>query len=148
LRPPSCAARAQEIFAFLLSPEARDLRPLLTSWLANGLDLFARDRVRKAYAGLATFAPRLPFFGALPLPPAPPVFAPGLGFISAEELVNKLAPALDQQEGIYLQVSGALEGRRPGRQAHGRGPQPRRALLPPPPPSRPPGPPASCCSPC
>ncbi len=106
-RPPSSLPRAQEIFAFLLSPEARDLRPLLTSWLSNGLDLFARDRARKAYASLATFAPRLPFIGALPTPPAPPVFVPGLGFVGAEELVNKVAPALDQSEGIYLQVRRA-----------------------------------------
>lgn len=61
------------MLAFLLSPEARDLRPLLVGWLVNGLDLFARDRARKAYAGLATLAPRLPFLGPLPMPPKPPV---------------------------------------------------------------------------
>ncbi len=46
--------------------------------------------------------PRLPFIGALPTPPQPPVFVPGKGFMAAEDLVNMLAPALDQQEGIYL----------------------------------------------
>jgi hypothetical protein len=53
----------QEIFSFLLSPEARDLRPLLVSWLTGAVDLVARDRLRKAYAALPSLAPRLPLIG-------------------------------------------------------------------------------------
>jgi hypothetical protein len=100
---PDEGASVQEVLAYLLSPEAKDLRPLLVTWIANGLDLFARDRARKAYARLATLAPRLPFLGPLPMPPKPPVFVPGKGFVEPDALIELLAPALDAQEGIYLQ---------------------------------------------
>lgn len=36
--------------AFLLSPEARDLRPLLLRELVDGMDLLARDQLRRAYS--------------------------------------------------------------------------------------------------
>lgn len=52
------------MFQFLLSPEARDLRPLLVSQLSTGLDLLLRDRVRKLYTvTLPSLVPRLPFLG-------------------------------------------------------------------------------------
>lgn len=52
--------------------------------LSNGVDLFLRDRFRKAYAALPSLLapPRLPFLPALPSPPLPPVFVPGLGLVS------------------------------------------------------------------
>jgi hypothetical protein len=54
------------VFQFLLSPEAKDLRPLLVSQLVSGLDLLLRDRVRKLYnVTLPALAPRLPFLGEL-----------------------------------------------------------------------------------
>lgn len=54
----------QELASFLLSPEARDLRPLLVGWASGGLDLLLRDRLRKGYALLsANLTPRLPFIG-------------------------------------------------------------------------------------
>ena len=54
----------QEVFQFLLSNEAKDLRPLLVSQLVSGLDLLLRDRIRKLYTiTLPTLTPRLPFFG-------------------------------------------------------------------------------------
>ena len=52
------------MFQFLLSNEAKDLRPLLVSQLVSGLDLLLRDRIRKLYTiTLPTLTPRLPFFG-------------------------------------------------------------------------------------
>ena len=52
------------MFQFLLSPEARDLRPLLVAQLVAGLDLLLRDRVRKLVTiTLPSLTPRLPFLG-------------------------------------------------------------------------------------
>lgn len=42
----------QEAVAFLLSPEAVELRPLLVTELVTGLDLAARDRARRLSAQL------------------------------------------------------------------------------------------------
>ncbi|GFR44520.1 hypothetical protein Agub_g5787, partial [Astrephomene gubernaculifera] len=80
---PEEGASVQEMAAFLLSPEARELRPLLVGWLAGGLDLLLRDRLRKAAAlAEAALTPRLPGLGllgrllpglmGLPLPPLAP----------------------------------------------------------------------------
>lgn len=41
---PEEGASASEILAFVLSPEARELRPLLVQWLAGAADLVIRDR--------------------------------------------------------------------------------------------------------
>lgn len=87
----------------MLSPEAKDLRPLLVNWLSTGADLLLRDRTRKALALAPSLAPRIPFVGALPLPPAPPVYLPGLGFKPIPAAVDLLCPALDQEESVYLQ---------------------------------------------
>ncbi len=74
-RPP------QEIATFLLSEEARDLRPVLVTWVSGAADLVFRDRVRKALALLPSLAPRIPLLGIpLPAPPPPPVFLPGVKF--------------------------------------------------------------------
>ena len=43
---PEDGADAAEVLTFLVSPEAKDLRPLLASQLASGLDLVLRDRFR------------------------------------------------------------------------------------------------------
>lgn len=103
--------------AFLLSPEARDLRPLLIEELTHGLDLLLRDRLRRAAAGTATLLPRLPGLlgallpgaGAVPAALAPllaqaPVPVPGRGLLPAQRLVEELAPPLSQSEGVYLQT--------------------------------------------
>ena len=94
--------------SFLLSPEARDLRPLLVEELVNGLDLWARDTLRRAYGSLPALAPRLPFIGTLPMPPPPPLLVPGLGIVSLKELVDRLGPELDRSEEIYLQSATQL----------------------------------------
>jgi len=91
-----------------LSPEARDLRPLLVEELVNGLDLWARDALRRAYGSLPALAPRLPFIGTLPMPPPPPLLVPGLGLVSLKELVDRLGPELDRREEIYLQSATQL----------------------------------------
>lgn len=44
---PEQGASLQELLAFLLSPEARDLRPVLLSELTNAVDLLLRDRLRR-----------------------------------------------------------------------------------------------------
>ena len=49
VHPPNTSPTPQEIASFLLSPEARELRPLLVGWVSGGLDLLLRDRLRKAY---------------------------------------------------------------------------------------------------
>ena len=98
----------QDVVTFLLSPEARDLRPLLVEELVNGLDLWARDALRRAYGSLPALAPRLPFIGSLPMPPPPPLLVPGLGFVSLKELVDRLGPELDRREEIYLQSATQL----------------------------------------
>lgn len=107
---PDNGASLQELLAFLLTPEATELRPLLVNELVNGVDLLMRDRLRRAYAALGTMAPRLPLLGALPLPgPASlPVPVPGRGLLSAEDLVTALAPELTQSEEIYLQSLSEL----------------------------------------
>ncbi len=56
--------------------------------------------------------PRLPLLGRLPalaLPPLP-VWVPGLGLRSTEELLAALAPALSAEEGVYLQSLNQLAG--------------------------------------
>ena len=98
----------QDVVSFLLSPEARDLRPLLVEELVNGLDLWARDALRRAYGSLPALAPRLPFIGSLPMPPPPPLLVPGLGLDSLKELVDRLGPELDRREEIYLQSATQL----------------------------------------
>lgn len=102
---PEQGASVQEIATFLLSPEARELRPLLVGWISGGADLLLRDRSRKAFAlAAARLAPRLPFLPfALPAPPPPPVFVPGRGFMGPQEAIDLLAPPLDQSEQVYLQ---------------------------------------------
>jgi hypothetical protein len=65
----------QDVLRFLLSPEARDLRPLLVQELVAGLDLYMRSRVRAAAARLSR--PRLPLLGVeLPAPPVSASRAP------------------------------------------------------------------------
>ena len=103
LFPVACT---QDIVAFLLSPEARELRPLLLAELVEGVDLLARDQLRRAYTSLpALLTPRLPLLGPLPLPalPAPPVLVPGVGFMPAAGFVEAVAPPLSQPEAVYLQ---------------------------------------------
>ncbi|CAK0781480.1 hypothetical protein CVIRNUC_005384 [Coccomyxa viridis] len=100
---PAEGAPLQDVLAFLLSPEARDLRPLLLQELVDGLELLGRDQLRRAYARLPTLAPRLPFLPALPAPPQPPVFVPGRGFMGLHEFVETAAPPLTRAEEIYLQ---------------------------------------------
>jgi hypothetical protein len=41
---PAEGASAGEVLRFVLSPEARELRPLLVGWLAGAADLVVRDR--------------------------------------------------------------------------------------------------------
>jgi hypothetical protein len=41
---PAEGASAGEVLGFVLSPEARELRPLLVGWLAGAADLGIRDR--------------------------------------------------------------------------------------------------------
>jgi len=100
---PDDGASVAEVVSFLLSDEARELRPLLVSQLTTGCDLLLRDRLRRAYALLPTLAPRLPFVGALlPPPPPPPIFLPGLGLVSADKALELLAPPLNRNEEVYL----------------------------------------------
>ena len=84
------AVWTQEILAYLLSPQARQLRPLLVREVTVGLDLAARDRARRAVAALpGLLAPRVPLLGfQLPAPPLPPVLVPGAGFMSLEQAVR------------------------------------------------------------
>ena len=100
----------QDVMRFLCSPSAGDLRRLLVRELVNGLDLLLRDRLRRAFNSLPSMlAPRLPLFGPLPMPPAGPllgllpVFVPGLGFKSAQDMLALVAPTLDQGEEVHLQ---------------------------------------------
>lgn len=105
----------QELLAFLLSPEARDLRPVLLAELTNAADLLLRDRLRRAATAAATLGPRrlplpLGLGGLLPALPAlspallPPVPVPGRGFMAPQQLIDELAPPLNQSEEVYLQV--------------------------------------------
>lgn len=95
---------AQEIATFLLSPEARQLRPLLLGELVDGADLLLRDRLRRAHAQLPALAPRLPLLGlALPAPPPPPVLVPGRGLMGLSQFVEAVAPQLSRSEEVYLQ---------------------------------------------
>ena len=110
----------------MLSPEARDLRPLLLSELTHGLDLLLRDRLRRTAAALPTLLPRLPSpLGAL-LPGgdalagalggtlaalAPPVPVPGRGLVPPQQLIDELAPPLSDSEGVRrLPAAGTASG--------------------------------------
>ena len=74
---------------YLLSPEARDLRPLLVREVVAGLDLAGRDRARRAVDALpGLLALRLPFFGVLPSLPTPPIYVPGLGLMSIADALR------------------------------------------------------------
>lgn len=65
------------------------MRPLLVRELVAGLDLYGRDRARRAAAALpGLLAFRLPIFGALPALPTPPIFIPGLGVMSVTDAVR------------------------------------------------------------
>lgn len=109
----------QDTINFLLSSEARQLRPLLVKEIVTGLDYYTRDRLQRAYNSLPSLAPRIPFLGPLPLPPlpSPPVFVPGLGLQPIEQVLQKLAPPLSQAEEVYLQslleVASGLLGTTP-----------------------------------
>eukprot|EP00879_Flechtneria_rotunda_P007223 GHRR01007579.1.p1 GENE.GHRR01007579.1~~GHRR01007579.1.p1 ORF type:complete len:633 (+),score=243.40 GHRR01007579.1:333-2231(+) len=113
---PQEGASAGEILQFVLSPEARELRPLLVNWLAGAADLVLRDRARKAAAALpGLLTPRLPFAALLrlpqlPSPPPPPVLIPGRGMMSLNDAVALLAPPLTDQEVIYYQSLVELAG--------------------------------------
>lgn len=108
--PPCLAFPSQDVTSFLLSPEARDLRPLLVEELVNGLDLAARDALRRAYGALPSLAPRLPFIGSLPTPPPPPLPVPGKGLMPLSDFVAAVAPELDRRDAIYLQAASQLAG--------------------------------------
>jgi hypothetical protein len=110
LLPPCLAFPSQDVTSFLLSPEARDLRPLLVEELVNGLDLAARDALRRAYGALPSLAPRLPFIGSLPTPPPPPLPVPGKGLMPLSDFVAAVAPELDRRDAIYLQAASQLAG--------------------------------------
>ena len=107
VKPP---AHLQDVMRFLCSPSAGDLRRLLVRELVNGLDLLLRDRLRRTVNSLPTMlAPKVPLFGPLPMPPAGPllgllpVFVPGLGVKSAQDVLALVAPTLDQREEVHLQ---------------------------------------------
>jgi hypothetical protein len=71
--------------------------------LSVGLDLFLRDRVRKAYILLTAYMqPRLPFFGSLPAPPSPPVLIPGKDLMQADDFVNTFFPRLTDEQEVIL----------------------------------------------
>ncbi|KAL3161508.1 hypothetical protein ABBQ32_010382 [Trebouxia sp. C0010 RCD-2024] len=116
---PQDGASIQDTISFLLSSEARQLRPLLVKELVTGLDYYTRDRLQRAYNSLPSLAPRIPFLGPLPLPPlpSPPVYVPGLGLQPVERVLQQLAPPLSQTEEIYLQslleVASGLLGLKP-----------------------------------
>jgi hypothetical protein len=101
---PAEGASVGEVLAFVLGPEARELRPLLIGWLAGAADLVVRDRARKAVAALpGLVTPRLPFAAllglpSLPSPPPPPVFVPGASSWSTCQFVE--LPASRQTVGV------------------------------------------------
>lgn len=79
------------------------MRPILIEEVSAGLDLFLRDRLRKAYTlSMANLQPRLPLIGALPTPPSPPVFVPGKGMMSADQFVESFFPKLTDEQEVVL----------------------------------------------
>ena len=89
--------------------EAAELRPLLVSELTTACDLLLRDRARKAYVLLsARLQPRLPFIGALPAPPAPPIFVPGKGLMQSQAFIDTFFPRLTDGEEITLDTQLGL----------------------------------------
>jgi hypothetical protein len=68
-----------------------------------------RDRVRKAFVLLsARLSPRLPFVGALPVPPPPPIFVPSKGFMPPHQIVEVFFPKLSDTEEITLDTQLGL----------------------------------------
>lgn len=93
----------------VLVQEAAELRPLLISELTVAFDLFTRDRARKTFVLLsASLQPRLPFLGALPTLPPPPVLVPGKGFMESQAFIDLFFPKLSDEEEIQLDTQVSL----------------------------------------
>lgn len=106
---PKQGAETSELIDFLASSAGRNLKPVLVRELAATVDLVARSATRRAFVEFqAALVPRVPLFGALPVPPAPPlpVMTPrGLRLASPEDLLNALQPKLVPEEELFLQSS-------------------------------------------
>ncbi|CAE7524166.1 unnamed protein product [Symbiodinium natans] len=113
---PEEGAPAKDVVRFLLSPAARNLRPLLNAELAYGLDLVLRRTSRRVRTTLQDLLqPRLPLLGRLPAPPAPPLLVPvprniegtgaelfdkGLAVLPAEDILDAVLPPLGTVEDV------------------------------------------------
>ena len=135
--PPNhhVGASTAEIVDFLLRPQSAALRPWIANEIVVGVDLFLRDRIRKAFALFeANLTPRLPFpfslvtdalgggggggggggNGANSNPsnmssrPPLPLFVPGRGITDAREIVDLALPPLTPQVTLSLLFSLSL----------------------------------------
>jgi len=113
---PEEGAPAKDVVRFLLSPAARNLRPLLNAELTYGLDLVLRRTGRRLRTTLQDLLqPRLPLLGRLPALPAPPLLIPvprnvggsnaelfekGLAVLPAEDIFEAVLPALGTSEDV------------------------------------------------
>jgi len=109
---PSQGADTQDLVDFLVSPAGKNLKPVLVRELAATLDLVMRSTTRRAYEELrAVLQPRVPFLGALPAPPQPPLplLTPrGPKLLAPEDLLDALQPKLDRQEEVSLQSNAQI----------------------------------------
>mmetsp|Transcript_4227 Transcript_4227/g.7186 ORF Transcript_4227/g.7186 Transcript_4227/m.7186 type:complete len:850 (+) Transcript_4227:20-2569(+) len=89
---PKSGAALDEVLEFLLSEQARQLRPLLNAEIAYGLDLVCRRLSRELRNTVAeVITPRVPVLGwRLPLPPPPPPPVPVLLSDLGEETIPRV----------------------------------------------------------
>jgi aarF domain-containing kinase len=122
---PKDGAPLSEVITFLLSPSARNLRPLLNAELAYGLDLALRRTARRVRSTVQDLlVPRIPFIGLrLPAPPVLPLLVPvptnlnddgpsqpGFRVLQVDEVFGAVLPELKTSEDVDLNTfSEALQ---------------------------------------
>jgi len=116
---PKDGAPLSEVVAFLLSPGAQNLRPLLNAELSYGTDLFLRSSGRRLRVTVRELlVPRVPFLGIkLPMPfGAPPPLLipvptnldgsgePGFRIMQVDEVFDAILPELNPSEDVDLRT--------------------------------------------
>lgn len=113
---PDDSAPLSEVLQFLLSPGAKNLRPLLNAELSYGIDLTLRREGRKLRSSVRELlVPRVPFIGLrLPQLPLPPLLLPvlvgedsvqpSLAVMQVDDVFDAVFPELSTSEDVDLQT--------------------------------------------
>lgn len=110
---PEDGAPLVDIFRFLLSKQASNLRPLLNAELSYGVDLALRRAGRRLREAVQqVLQPRIPILGwRLPALPPPPLLVPGVGddssfplprLMSVDSVLEAVLPPLSVSDDVDL----------------------------------------------